>query len=405
MRQCCLECCIMLAKLSSFKIPILLSLILFFSLIFGKFVPIEIKALIYALSLTIKETLIFFLPFLIFAFLFSSMCQLQKGALKFALFLIPLICFSNFTSAMVAYGVGNLALNNNHLLSTVAHASETTLEPMWNFVLPRLVSNDYALLFGLVFGIVFAFFAPKQAQRISDKLLNVTSFVLKNLFIPVMPIFILGFSLKLQHEQILPLICKDYLFVFLLIASASYGYIIFLYGLFNSFKVNAWLTSFQNMIPALISGFSTMSSAASMPYTIMGSEKNVSNPEITRAVIPATTNNHLIGDCFAIPIFALAILISFNLPMPSYTTYCIFAFYFVLAKFAVAGVPGGGVLVMLPVLEQHLGFSPMMLSLITTLYIIFDPLITSANVAGNGAFAMFFSKVYGTSEKEKAIIE
>ena len=81
-----------------------------------------------------------------------------------------------------------------------------------------------------------------------------------------------------------------------------------------------------------------------------------------------------------------------------------FAFYFVLAKFAVAAVPGGGVLVMLPVLEQHLGFNPMMLSLITTLYIIIDPLITSANVMGNGAFAMFFSKVYSLGSKEKTVV-
>lgn len=393
----------MLAKLSSFKIPILLSLILFFSLMFGHIIPVEVKSFIYSLSLLIKETLIFFLPFLIFAFLFSSMCQLQKGALKFALFLIPLICISNFTSAMVAYGIGNVALGNNQLLSTVAHTSETSLEPIWVFILPKLISNDYALSFGLVFGIVYAFLVPNKSQKISGKLLNITSFILKRLFIPVMPIFILGFSLKLQHEQILATICKDYLFVFLLIASASYGYIIFLYGFFNSFKRNAWFTSLQNMIPALVSGFSTMSSAASMPFTIMGSEKNVTHPEIARAVIPATANNHLIGDCFAIPIFALAILVSFNSSLPTFTDYFIFTFYFVLAKFAVAGVPGGGVLVMLPVLEQHLGFSPMMLSLITTLYIIFDPLITSANVMGNGAFAMFFSKVYGTACKEKPL--
>ena len=60
---------------------------------------------------------------------------------------------------------------------------------------------------------------------------------------------------------------------------------------------------------------------------------------------------------------------------------------------------------MLPVLEQHLSFSPMMLSLITTLYIIFDPLITSANVLGNGAFAMFFSKIYGVISEEETVIE
>jgi Na+/H+-dicarboxylate symporter len=67
--------------------------------------------------------------------------------------------------------------------------------------------------------------------------------------------------------------------------------------------------------------------------------------------------------------------------------------YFVLAKFAVAAVPAGGILVMLPILEKYLHFSPDMLSLITALYIMFDPIITSINVLGNGAFATIFKRI------------
>ena len=51
-------------------------------------------------------------------------------------------------------------------------------------------------------------------------------------------------------------------------------------------------------------------------------------------------------------------------------------------------------MVMLPILEKYLKFSPEMLSLITALYIVFDPIITSANVIGNGAFTMMFAKLY-----------
>jgi Na+/H+-dicarboxylate symporter len=53
----------------------------------------------------------------------------------------------------------------------------------------------------------------------------------------------------------------------------------------------------------------------------------------------------------------------------------------------VAAIPGGGIVVMLPILESCLGFNSEMLSLITALYILFDPVITSANVLGNGMFA------------------
>ena len=84
---------------------------------------------------------------------------------------------------------------------------------------------------------------------------------------------------------------------------------------------------------------------------------------------------------------------SFGVAEPGLLNYLIFAGYFVLAKFSVAAVPGGGILVMLPILERYLGFDPVMLSLITALYILFDPIVTSANVLGNGCFAMGLSRV------------
>src|SRR5262249_43977507 len=111
-------------------------------------------------------------------------------------------------------------------------------------------------------------------------------------------------------------------------------------------------------------------------------------------VIPSTVNIHLIGDCLAIPIFAFAILKNFGMAEPSFLAYISFAFYFVMAKFSVAAVPGGGILVMLPILESHLGFNGEMISLITALYILFDPVITSANVLGNGGFCLVINKIY-----------
>lgn len=85
---------------------------------------------------------------------------------------------------------------------------------------------------------------------------------------------------------------------------------------------------------------------------------------------------------------------NYGIDEPSFINYLLFAFYFVLAKFSVAAVPGGGILVMLPILESYLGFNAEMMSLITALYILFDPVITSSNVLGNGAFSMVIEKVY-----------
>ena len=166
-----------------------------------------------------------------------------------------------------------------------------------------------------------------------------------------------------------------------------------MYFVLEKFNLSKSVISIKNMLPAALSGFSTMSSAASMPLTIIGTEKNAKNKDLVHTVIPATVNIHLVGDCIAIPCFAYAILKNYNLPQPELYTYIIFTFYFVLAKFSVAAIPGGGIIVMLPILDKYLGFNTEILSLITALYILFDPFITSANVLGNGAFARIIDKL------------
>ena len=90
---------------------------------------------------------------------------------------------------------------------------------------------------------------------------------------------------------------------------------------------------------------------------------------------------------------AIAAIKAFGIPFPEFSQYIIFSLHFVLAKFAVAAIPGGGVLVMLPVMQAYLGLNADMLALVTALYVLFDPLITTCNVAGNSAMAIIFDKI------------
>jgi Na+/H+-dicarboxylate symporter len=223
------------------------------------------------------------------------------------------------------------------------------------------------------------------------------SFALRGLLL-LIPIFIAGFLIQMNHDQIMGHIVQNYGFILVLIACAVFSYVLSIYFVMNKIQGTSLLTSLKNMMPAAIAGFGSMSSAAAMPLTLLGVEKNSKNPDMAKSIIPATVNVHLIGDCFAIPIFAFAVLKSFGLADPSLFTYLIFASYFVLAKFSIAAVPGGGILVMLPILETYLGFDSTMLSLITSLYILFDPVITCANILGNGAFAMVLAKILGRKE-------
>jgi Na+/H+-dicarboxylate symporter len=328
------------------------------------------------------------------------MTELTKQATKIILLILAAVCCSNFISTFISHYVGSWVYHFD--LSIIPPHSAKELVPLWQFQLPKIIANDKAMYAGLLLGLLFSWLKPNLAQRCGYRLNAIVNVILR-LFTYAIPLFVAGFLIKLNYDGIVLAMMKDYAIIFLVIGLAQFSYISLVYLIANHFKISKFIVSIKNMLPAAIAGFSTMSSAAAMPLTIVGTENNSQQPALARSVIPATVNIHLMGDCFAIPIFAYAILKSFNLPEPMLFDYLIFCCYFVLAKFSVAAVPGGGVIVMLPILESYLGFNSPMLSLITALYILFDPVITCANVLGNGGFAILMDKLLFKSTADSSM--
>jgi Na+/H+-dicarboxylate symporter len=368
-------------------------------MLLGPIVPIDLKSGLYSISLSIMEIIVLILPFIIFGLLFKAAVELASHATKAIGVILAFVCCSNFLSTFLSHYVG-IWIYNFDLSMALPDESEG-LAPLWLFAAPKLITNDKAMFAGIILGIIAPRIGPKKAAKIALELEKLISKLLSNLLY-LIPLFVAGFVIKLQHDGVMGIIVKDYTAVFAFIAIAQFIYLIAIYFLLNNFNLSKLALSIKNMLPAAISGFTTMSSAASMPLTIIGAERNAHNKDIVRSVIPATVNIHLVGDCFAIPIFAYAVLKSFGMPEPSLIKYVIFTFFFVLAKFSVAAIPGGGIIVMLPILERYLGFNAEMMSLITALYVLFDPVITCVNVLGNGAFAKVIDKYTRTIDNEKA---
>lgn len=387
------------SKIKIFAMPLMFLACVCFSIIFGAYIPYDLKSLFYSISLAIKEFLIFSLPFIIFSLVFNSIRRLGTNALKFIAIIIPLICFSNFLNTMLSYA-SSLFFIWLGTMKTVAniHQGSSSLIPMFSISIPKIISNESALVFGGIFGLMSGFFKNDFFQKMSDVFSRSQKYFFK-ILPPVMPLFIIGTTIKLQHDEMLSVICKNYLPILLTFMISAYGIVLIQFILLSSLNFKRFILYIQNILPAVITGFGSMSSAAALPLSIDAAEKNSFNKENAGIIVPATVNVHLIGDCFFIPMISIAVMISFGFEAPSFSDYLIFAFYFMLAKFAVAAVPGGGILVMLPILQKYLGFNSDMLGLITAVYILFDPVITACNVAGNGSLAIIFDRILNKTKK------
>ncbi len=371
------------------KMPVLLLLLIISIVLLTPYLSLNVKQGFYAASLTIKNLIVLVLPVIIFALLFKTAVMLSSKATKIIGLILIVVCCSNFFSTLLSHFLGSWVYSFD--LQMIKPNAISGLTPLWVLDIPAFISNDKAMFSSIILGVVLPKFYPQQTMHMAKRIEFYIEKILKGTVL-IVPLFIIGFIVKLQHDGVIGVIIKDYAIIFTVIALAQYGYILLLYFIVSKGCVEKFINHVKGMLPAAMCGFSTMSSAASMPLTIMGVESGAKSKDLARSVVPATVNIHLIGDCFAIPIFAYAVLKSFGVEEPSFYSYLIFAFYFMLAKFSVAAIPGGGIIVMLPILERYLGFSGEMMSLITALYILFDPVITSANIFGNGAFAKIMDR-------------
>lgn len=310
-----------------------------------------------------------------------------------------MMCVSNFIAVLCSYYA---AIISQSIIAVIIDTNSThaiSLEPLFELNLPRLCDNTVGLVLGIALGLYTSIKKLLILKQIAKKFADTTNKFLNHIFIPILPLFILGFILKLQHTGALTILFKNFLPLLLVLISLHFLYIGCAYLIVMNFDIKRVIIAMRNIVPAAIVGFSTMSSAAALPILTISAVKNVKDHKLAQTIIPSIINTHMIGDALAIPLMAISLYIVKYQATPEFSVYLVFAISYVLAKFAAAGVPGGTIIVMIPVLESNLQFTPEMSGIILMMYILFDPFCTTANIFGNGLFPIVFEKIWCSLKK------
>jgi len=357
----------------------------------------------YSISLLLKGILVFVLPFLIMSAIGTAFAKIPKGGFGFAIFILCAICVSNFINLMISYGFGTIIMSGNNGTLEIASEAVKKIEPSFSIAFPALISNGMALVIGLVSGICCSLFSLKKLENVINGINRWVMLFMSKIFIPFLPLFIAGFLLKLFAEGELFALIQSQFANSIAMIGLLVAYVFVWFCIASSFNFTKLKEIFNNIAPAMITAFSTMSSAAALPLSLKAAEKNTNDEILANSVIPISMNLHMLGDTICIPIMSLIVISGFGHRMPTFLEFATFGLFFVLNKFAGAGIPGGTIMVSLPILQKTLGFSPEMLGLITTIYIVFDPLATTGNVTANGIFVIFIQKILKFFKKDKKV--
>jgi len=361
--------------------------------VFGDIIPTDIKILSYTLSLLIKDVLVSAIPFLIIIYIANSIISISNRAFIFIIIILGSVLLSSILAVSFSYFFAHLFVLNSGILIIEKSASIQELTTFFDTFSIKLIPTELAIAIGFALGLLVRYFNHESSIQKLSKAKSKIDHFLKNFFIPILPIFIAGFIFKIEFEGTFDLILNSYstIFKYFILSQLSYLFIIIL--LFSGFSPAKVFLSIKNIIPAAFTGFSTMSSAATMPVSIIAAEKNTQNPTISRIIIPTTANIHLAGTSVGMNILIIGTMLTNGFDFPEFNQYLIFAVFFSLAQFGAIAVPGGFVFTTLPILQTYLGFTPEMAALIASLSIIFDPVDTSMNVSINVMFVSYFAKI------------
>lgn len=381
----------MLHKIS---LPIQLLMVLGFVVCLGSWLPVEWVQFFFSISLTFKECLGFLLPLIVFSFVASGVLSFKKNAPVVIAILLGCVLTSNALVSFFSYFVCSTLLTNITNNVVIQHlTTDITVCPLWTFTLPRLIKSEHAMLCAITIGTALSFMPIPTIESTILSMKQWIEWIVNKLFIPILPIYILGFLLEIQHKGVFLQLFESYGKTFALIFALHLLIIFMIYLLASCFDIQKSLSYIKTAVPSYLTAFGTMSSTAAIPVTVKCAQKNTSNKPLAQVATPILANVHLLGDAISTPILALTTLYLFMGVIPSLAVFATFVFYFCLTMLAVSGVPGGGIIVMIPILKSIFGFNDAMISIITTLYLLQDAFGTAANVMGDGALMIIINKI------------
>jgi Na+/H+-dicarboxylate symporter len=374
-----------------FGLPAQLILSLLAAFFFQPFLSMTSIQFFYSVSTTLKGFLVILLPFVIMFYIASAVLVFNKKAPVLMILTFLFIILSNGTAVITSYIVSLVTLP--FIASDGLEKLDLTtkaLPLLWNFSVKGFLGADKALLIGLLLGFLSNISKlSNTTQAFIFKGKTWITLILKKVFIPFIPFYIFGFVLKLRYDGSLEIMITHYVKVMILSLCLIVFYIFGLYMLASRGSLKKALAYIKEMMPAAITGFSTMSSAMAMPLTLNATEKNVGDTEYARFFIPTTLNPHMTGDNLVIPMTAFFLSIATGQGMPDFKTFLLFLGMYCITKFSAAGVPGGGVLIILPVVEKYLHLSESASAILATIYILQDSVFSMTNIMANGASAIF----------------
>ena len=322
----------------------------------------------------------FIIPLIIIGFIVPGIASLGSKSGKG-------LIITTLAAGFAAYLVGAGILPN--LIKSEVALSEAgkSIEPYFNIEIPAIMGVMSALVLAFVLGIGLSKIKNSTMLKVVDEFNSIVLMIVTNVLIPLVPLYIGCVFAKLSYSGEIFNTLKSFGVVYVILFSLQLTYIFIQYCIAGAIKRENPFKLIKNMIPAYMTAVGTQSSAATIPVTIQCVKNNEVSEEVLDFVVPLGATIHLAGDTITLVLTSMAVMYM-NGQTPTFGMIMPFIFMLGVTMIAAPGVPGGGVMAALGLLESMLGFGAVEKPIMIALHAAQDSFGTATNVTGDGAIAI-----------------
>jgi Na+/H+-dicarboxylate symporter len=350
--------------------------------------------------------LTFIIPCIIIGFVAPGIADLGNGSGKLLAITTAIAYVSTIIAGIAAYLLGASILPKVIKAGEVAKSSAVDLKPYFSVTIDPVMGVMTALVMAFMLGIGMSYIKGNTLLNAVKDFQDVVTLAVKNIIIPFVPVYITGIFVKLTVAGEIFRTLKTFSSVYIILLLLQVAYIIVQYGVAGAISGKNPFKSLKNEIPAYFTALGTQSSAATIPVNLECVRKNGVSEEIVDFVVPLCATIHLAGDTITLVLASMGVMLM-NGQNPTFAV--IFPFILMLGVTMVAapGIPGGGVMASLGLLQDMLLFTQPQQGLMIALHAAQDSFGTATNVTGDGAIAIIVDHIFkrNKSKDEEKVIE
>ncbi|MFJ7981325.1 dicarboxylate/amino acid:cation symporter [Lysinibacillus xylanilyticus] len=379
-----------------FKFGLLAKIIvaILLAVILGRFMPEPFVRIFATFNGLFGNLLNFVVPLIIIAFIAPGIAQLGKGSGKLLGLATFFAYFSTIIAGIFAFLVARNVLPNfisNGAMESMKNPEEFLAQAFFKVEMPPLMGVMSALIFAFIVGIGMTAIKGDVMKRGFEEFNVIIEKLISFVIIPLLPFHIFGIFLNMTYGGQVAKILSVFAIVFALIIVMHWVILLVQYTTAGTLNKKNPLKLLRTMLPAYFTALGTQSSAAAIPVTLRQSQKTGASEKVTNFTIPLFATIHLSGSTITIVTCSLGVMMMNGMDI-DFAQYIGFIFMLGITMVAAPGVPGGGVMAAIGLLQTMLGFDETMVALMIALYLAQDSFGTATNVTGDGALAMIVDR-------------